>query len=322
MTRLTSEETMEAKQAFEHFADQHGDHILHYRCNNRQFADNVFKNSCSAKGQQLTFCGVNAHIQNGIAEKAIRDLRESAWKQLLHAHQQWLAAIHLALWPYALRSILHLRNTLPVLDGGTSRLECFSSIQVDSKMRHYHAFGCPVFALENDLAAGSSIPHWSPRARLGVNLGSSPSHARNVYLVLNLHMECVSLQYHCRFNNFFETMRHGGDVSVALAWQQLSGLTATTQTPSMEHHDEVPQPSQCMQFGNDPVARSQESDDTISFGEIAGTPIFFDQPVQDFYDDQSVTAVNEGVTSSQLPSQPSHNSADLQETSSSAGTSS
>jgi hypothetical protein len=73
MTKLTSEETMEAKQAFEHFAKQHGIRILHYHCNNQQFADNAFKNSCSAKGQRLTFYGVNAHFQNGIAEKAIRD---------------------------------------------------------------------------------------------------------------------------------------------------------------------------------------------------------------------------------------------------------
>jgi hypothetical protein len=80
MTKLTSEETMEAKQAFKHFAKQHGIRILHYHCDNRQFADNAFKNSCSAKGQQLTFCGVNAHFQNDIVEKAIRFLRESARK--------------------------------------------------------------------------------------------------------------------------------------------------------------------------------------------------------------------------------------------------
>ncbi len=104
--------------------------------------------------------------------------------------------------------------------GCTSRLEHFSSIRIGSKMKHHHAFGCPVFALENDPAAGSSIPHWSPRARLGVNLGSSPSHARNVYLVLNLHTRCVSPQYHCQFDNFFETVRHGGpDASVPTAWQ-------------------------------------------------------------------------------------------------------
>jgi hypothetical protein len=50
MTKLTSEETMEAKRAFEHFAKQHGIHILHYHCNSGRFADNAFKNSCSAKG--------------------------------------------------------------------------------------------------------------------------------------------------------------------------------------------------------------------------------------------------------------------------------
>jgi hypothetical protein len=75
MTRLTSEETIEAKRAFKHFAEQHGIHILHYHCNSGQFADNAFKNSCSVKGQRLTFCGVNAHFQNSIAEKAIMDLR-------------------------------------------------------------------------------------------------------------------------------------------------------------------------------------------------------------------------------------------------------
>jgi hypothetical protein len=277
MTKLTSEETMEAKRAFEHFAKQHGVRILHYHCNNGHFADNAFKNSCSSKGQRLTFCGVNAHFQNGIAEKAIRDVRESAWKQLLHAPQCWPAAIHLALWPYALRSAVNLYNTLPVLKDRTSRLECFSSTRIGSKMKHHHAFGCPVFALENDLAAGSPIPHWSPHARLGVNLGSSPSHAREVYLVLNLHTGCVSPQYHCQFDDFFETVRHGRpDVSIPLAWQQLSGLTVMTQIPSMEHHDEVPHHSQHMQFRNHPVAHSQESKETISFSDTAGTPIFFD----------------------------------------------
>jgi hypothetical protein len=96
MTRLTSEETIEAKQAFEHFVEQHGVRILHYHYGNEQFADNAFKNSCIAKGQCLTFCGVNAHFQNGITEKTIRDLQESAWKQLLHACQRWPATIHLA----------------------------------------------------------------------------------------------------------------------------------------------------------------------------------------------------------------------------------
>jgi hypothetical protein len=106
MTKLTSEATMDAKCAFEHVAKQHGVCILHYHCNNGHFADNAFKNSYSTKGQHLTFCGVNIHFQKGITEKAIHNLGESARRQLLHAQQQWPAAIHLALWQYTLKNVV------------------------------------------------------------------------------------------------------------------------------------------------------------------------------------------------------------------------
>ncbi len=53
-------------------------------------------------------------------------------------------------------------------------------------------------------------------------------HARNVYLVLNLVTGCVSPQYHCCFNNFFETTRHGApDVSGTICWQQIANLDRT-----------------------------------------------------------------------------------------------
>jgi hypothetical protein len=88
-----------------------------------------------------------------------------------------------------------------------------------------HTFGCPVFALHNALALGKQLPRWSPHARLGLNLGLSPMHVRNVYLVLNLSTGCVSLQYHCRLDNFFETTRHNGPiVSDTISWQLLAGL--------------------------------------------------------------------------------------------------
>jgi hypothetical protein len=58
---------------------------------------------------------------------------------------------------------------------------------------------------------------------------TKPMHARNVYLVLDLITGCVSPQYHCRFDNFFETTRHGGpDVSGTICWQQLVGLDRAT----------------------------------------------------------------------------------------------
>ena len=120
MTQITSQETVEAKRAFEIFAEQHGVQILHYHCDNGRFANNAIKQACESARQRLTFCGVNAHFQNGIAKKAICDLRESARKQLLHACQRWPAAIHVALWPYALQYATYLHNTLPSLEDGTS----------------------------------------------------------------------------------------------------------------------------------------------------------------------------------------------------------
>ncbi len=92
-------------------------------------------------------------------------------------------------------------------------------------MKHVHTFGCPVFALQNVLASGSQLPRWSPHSHLGLNLGPSPMHARNVYHVLNLVAGCVSPQYHCCFDNFFETTHHGApDVTCTICWQQLASL--------------------------------------------------------------------------------------------------
>jgi hypothetical protein len=124
-TNLTSSETIYAKRAFERYTAEHGIRIAHYHCDNGRFADTAFVRSCEELHQKLTFCRVNAHFQNGIAERAIHDLSKSAQKQLLHAKQRWLQAVSTALSPYALRSAAHLHNVLPMLEEGQSRLELF-----------------------------------------------------------------------------------------------------------------------------------------------------------------------------------------------------
>jgi hypothetical protein len=88
-----------------------------------------------------------------------------------------------------------------------------------------HTFACPVFVLQNALSSGKLLPRWSPCTRLGLNLGPSPTHARNVYPVLNLMTRCVSPQYH-----FFEMRHHRGpDVSDTICWQQLAQLSPAAQ---------------------------------------------------------------------------------------------
>ena len=126
-------------------------------------------------------------------------------------------------------------------------------------MKDNHTFGCPVFALQNDLASGSKIPKWSPRARLGLNLGPSPFHARNVSLVLNLTTGLCSPQFHCRFDDFFETTQLSqADVDAQPLWKSLSGFTK----PERSTTTRVPRNS-VMPVGTtqDPVTE----DDDLSF---------------------------------------------------------
>ena len=82
---MTSSETVQAKQAFESYARTFSVKVKHYHADNGHFADKAFMQDVAKNGQTISFCSINAHFQNGIAEKRIRDLQESTCKQLLHA---------------------------------------------------------------------------------------------------------------------------------------------------------------------------------------------------------------------------------------------
>ena len=71
----------------------------------------------------------------------------------------------------------YIYNTAPVLLNGKSRIEQFSGVNVGFCMKDNLVLGCPVFALQNNLAADNILPKWSPRSHLGLNLGPRPSHA-------------------------------------------------------------------------------------------------------------------------------------------------
>ena len=90
---LTSDETLQAKHAFEAYARSMEVKILRYHADNGRFADNMFINDVEIQGQSISYCGVGAHFQNGRAEKRIRDLREKARIMLLHASSRWSEAI-------------------------------------------------------------------------------------------------------------------------------------------------------------------------------------------------------------------------------------
>ena len=226
----SSEETVEAKVAFEAYARDHGVTVEHYHADNGRFADNLFMQSVKEGKQTISFCAVNAHHQNGRAEKRIRDLRETGRTQLLHAISRWPAAITVHLWPYAVRNANDIRNRMPDKKDGSSPLERFSSLSVASNTKHFHTFGCPVYALDNRLAGSSKIPPWQSRSRLGINLGSSPRHARSCSLILDPKTGLVSPQYHVSFDEFFETTRSSAQNDLKSQWLNIAGFTTKSPT--------------------------------------------------------------------------------------------
>ena len=76
MTEMDGNTTVEAKQAFERLAHSHKVPIKHYHCDNGLFGTNIFKQSIEKANQTISFCGVNAHHQNGRAERRIKDITE------------------------------------------------------------------------------------------------------------------------------------------------------------------------------------------------------------------------------------------------------
>ncbi len=98
----TAVETVEGKQAFETYCTSHGVQVQHYHADNGIFNAYGWKAACNMKGQGLSYAGVNAHHQNGRAERRIGLLQEQARTMLIHSSHRWLSAITANLWPYAL----------------------------------------------------------------------------------------------------------------------------------------------------------------------------------------------------------------------------
>ena len=53
---MTSKSTVEAKHAFETYAERSGVKVKHYHCDNGRFADNAFKNDVRDKMQSISYC--------------------------------------------------------------------------------------------------------------------------------------------------------------------------------------------------------------------------------------------------------------------------
>jgi hypothetical protein len=71
-------------------------------------------------------------------------------------------------------------------------------------IQNQHHFGCSTYVLKKELQDHKKIRK-SDRTRIGINLGYSSRQALNVSLILNMQTGLVSPQYHCQYDDLFET---------------------------------------------------------------------------------------------------------------------
>jgi hypothetical protein len=148
---MTSEDTFKSKLAFEKFAASHGVSIKHYHADHGRFKDKLFSKSIEDKVQTISFCGVGAHHQNGIAEKRIGDLQRRATTLLLHAQRRWPDAINTHLWTYAIRAANDSRNYAPTNENDTCPMSRFCTTASLPTIQIQHHFGCPTYVLKKGL---------------------------------------------------------------------------------------------------------------------------------------------------------------------------
>ncbi len=222
MRDQSQDSTLEAKQSFERHADNFGVSIEGYHADNGRFSEQKFREEVQRCNQQLHFCAIGAHHQNGIVERAIKDLTLITRTLLLHAKRHWPEMISTMLWPMALKAAETRMNQLTLAVDRTTPLSRFSGCEPKIFVHDFHTWGFPVFVLDGRLQTNpKGVPKWEPRSRVGIYMGHSPAHAGSVAMVLNPTTGHILPQFHVVFDNTFSTVQYMRDQVVPPHWAEL-----------------------------------------------------------------------------------------------------
>jgi hypothetical protein len=222
-------ETLKGEHNFECFAKQFNVKIKYYHADNAPLGANEFKADIANQDQELTFSGVGAHHQTGVAERSIRTITQWARAMLLHSILRWPEVADLKLWPFALDHAILLWNNMPHRDTRLAPIEVFTSTKFQNykHLDRCHVWGSPSFVLDRALQDGKKIPKWNPRSRLGMYLGNSPVHSSTVARVLNIRTGYITAQYHTVHDDLFSTVHNDGTALGLLTPKFWNGLLRT-----------------------------------------------------------------------------------------------
>jgi len=199
-------ELVKSKLEFETFADRFNVRIRNIRADNGVYAAQLFRDACLKKQQNLTFCAVGAHWQNGIAERFIGTITQRARTILLHAMSRWPEVIQEDMWTYAIRHAVNFHNVSIRKQQTQSPYEKFTGQTAPWAIHDFRVFGSPTYVLHKALQDGTSHSKWRSRAWLGVYVGTSTCHSSAIPLIYNPISTHISPQYHVIYDEYFMTV--------------------------------------------------------------------------------------------------------------------
>lgn len=204
-TTKAATEFVASKREFESWAAQFGVKIQSIRADNGVYTVQPFKEACKQQQQLLTYCGIGAHWQNGIAERFIGVITERACSILLHAMVKCPDIIKEDMWTFAVQHSVLFHNESIRKNQKTSPYYQFTGQNAPWSIADFKVFGSPAYVLDKAVKDGNNISMWASRVWQGVYIGPSTCHSSNVPIIYNPHSTHVSPQFQVIHDNNFHT---------------------------------------------------------------------------------------------------------------------
>jgi hypothetical protein len=238
---FTAAEAVQAKLQYEREALECGVAVKNYQSDNGVYTSREWTVEIHEKGQGLKLSGVGGHHHNGVAENGIKHIVRSARTMMIHSALRWTEQANRDLWPLAIKQAVHLYNETPAVNMEFSPEEMWTkSRSSHSALLSAHTWGCPTYVLQPKLQDGMKLPKWQPRSRQGLYLGASDRHASTVGLILNLRTKNISPQFHCVYDDYFETV-FASPEDEPKVWKELLIFQTYNSVSDVDDEDYVPE---------------------------------------------------------------------------------